>query len=481
MDTVNQLSLISGFGSTSILVMMIVITVVVGLQNGIYLLQLATSSLTLWRRPAATRTALDLWTRQVDYSYPVTILAPAYNEELTVADSVRSLLALNYPDFRLFLINDGSKDGTMAVLHREFALDPVVMDADVILHTTRTIGMYRSRSNPGLFVIDKENGRKADAINCGLSYAQTPLVCVIDADSMIEPDGLLRAAEPFMTDDGALVAVGGAIRVANGCKVESGQVLTVGVPRGWIPRFQTVEYLRAFLISRIASAHWSTLTLISGAFGVFRRSTLVEIGGYRHDTVGEDLEVITRLHRHCREQNRPYRITFVPEIVCWTEAPATIGGLRNQRARWQQGALETIIRHRGMIGRPRYGRIGMVALPMMILEDVICPPLEVLGYVMIPTLYALGLLAPEVALSFLALSVLFGIFLSLGALIHEELQVRRTPSASGLALLAVTAVLENIGYRQMNSAFRLVGIWRHLRRRTDWAAVPRAGFQVPAR
>ena len=477
-DAVHWLGELSGLGSASILLLMLVITVVVGSQNLIYLLQLATSSLTLWRRPAPTRTALDLWTRQADYSYPVTILAPAYNEELTISDSVRSLLALNYPDFRLFIINDGSKDATMAVLHREFALEPATVGADVVLHTTKTLGMFRSRSNPSLYVIDKENGRKADAINCGLSYAQTPLVCIIDADSMIEPDGLLRAAEPFMTDDGALVAVGGAIRIANGCRVESGQVLSVGVPRKWIPRFQTIEYLRAFLVSRIAASGWSTLTLISGAFGVFRRSTLVEIGGYRHDTVGEDLEVIVRLHRFCREQKRRYRITFVPEIVCWTEAPATIGGLRNQRARWQQGALETIIRHRSMIGRRRYGRIGMVALPMMVLEDVICPPLEVLGYVLIPTLYALGLLAPEVALSFLALSVLFGIFLSLGALIHEELQVRRTPSARGLATLAVTAIVENLGYRQLNSAFRIIGMYRHLRKRTGWAAVPRAGFQA---
>lgn len=475
--TIDWIERASGLGIGALVLLTVVITFVVGLQNAIYLLQLVSSSLSLWRKPAATRTTLDLWTRQVDYSYPVTILAPAYNEELTIADSVRSLLALNYPDFRLFVVNDGSKDATMAVLQREFALEPTTIDTDVVLHTTRTIAMFQSRSNPRLFVIDKENGRKADAINCGLSYAQTPLVCVIDADSMIEPDGLLRAAEPFMTDDGALIAVGGAIRIANGCQVESGQVLTVGVPRRWIPRFQTIEYLRAFLISRIAASNWSTLTLISGAFGVFRRSTLIEIGGYRHDTVGEDLEVITRLHRHCREQKRRYRIAFVPEIVCWTEAPATIAGLRNQRARWQQGALETITRHRHMIGRPRYGRIGMVALPMMILEDVICPPLEVLGYVLIPTLFTLGLLAPEVALSFLALSVLFGIFLSLGALIHEELQVRRTPSAKGLAILALTAIVENLGYRQMNSAFRLVGMWRHLRRRTGWAAVPRAGFQ----
>ena len=468
----------SGPGASAILLLTVAITVVVGLQNGVYLLQLIASSLTLWRRPAATRTGLDLWSRQVDYSYPVTILAPAYNEELSIADSVRSLLALNYPDYRLYIINDGSTDGTMDVLRREFALEPTTIDTDVRLHKTRTLGLYQSRTNPGLVVIDKENGRKADAVNCGLSYAQTPLVCVTDADSMIEPDGLLRAAEPFMTDDGALVAVGGAIRVANGCKVQGGQVLAVRIPRGWIPRFQIVEYLRAFMVARIATSRWGTLILISGAFGVFRRSTLVEIGGYRHDTVGEDLEVITRLHRHCRDLGRPYRIGFVPEIVCWTEAPSTISGLRNQRARWQQGALETLIRHRGMIGRPRYGRIGMIAMPLMILEDLICPPLEALGYLMIPTLFVMGLLAPDIALAFLALSVLFGTFLSLGALIHEELQVRRTPSARGLATLGVTAIVENLGYRQMNSAFRLIGMWRHLRHRTDWAAVPRAGFQA---
>ncbi|HZF43277.1 MAG TPA: glycosyltransferase [Sphingomonadaceae bacterium] len=462
--------------TTSLLLLTFFATMAVGLQNGVYGVQLVASALTLWRRPAATRTALDLWSRQVDYPFPVTILAPAYNEELSIAQSVRSLLALNYPDFRLFIINDGSKDRTLQILIDEFACEAIALDADVMLHTTRTLGTYRSATNPSLYVIDKENGRKADAINCGLSYAQTPLVCIIDSDSLIESDGLLRATEPFMTDPN-LIAVGGAIRIVNGCKVNGGQVTTVGIPRGWLPRWQTVEYMRAFLTARVAATRWSTLMLISGAFGMFRRSVLLEVGGYRHDTVGEDLELVTRLHRHCREQRRPYVITFVPDIVCWTEAPATIAGLRNQRSRWQQGALETMIRHRAMIGNPRYGRIGMVAMPMMILEDLVCPVLEVLGYILIPTLWALGMLKPDLALIFLALSVLFGILLSLGALMHEELQVRRTPSARGLATLALSAVVENLGYRQLNSAFRILGMWKHLRKHTAWAAVPRVGFQ----
>lgn len=220
------------------------------------------------------------------------------------------------------------------------------------------------------------------------------------------------------------------------------------------------------------------MTLISGAFGVFRRSALVAVGGYRHDTVGEDLEVVLRLHRRAREEGRRYRVAFVPEIVCWTEAPATLSGLRGQRARWEQGALETIVRHRRMIGNPRYGRIGLVAMPLMILEDVICPPLEVAGYLLVPLLFCLGALSPEIAIAFFAVSVIFGAFLSFGALVHEELQVRRTPTARGLAQLTLAALLENFGYRQVNTAFRLLGMWRFLRRRTGWLSVPRQGFQA---
>ncbi len=450
--------------------------VVVAIRNTVSVVQLLLAAWVFATRIRPSSRALDLWTRHSRLAPPISVIAPAYNEELSIVDSVRALLALEYPEHEVIVVNDGSKDRTLATLIDIFEMAPVGRTQLGPLQQTRILGVYGSTRYPNLLVVDKENGRKADAANAGIGFARTPLVCIIDADSIIEPDGLLRAAEPFMGDDGRLVAVGGAIRIANGCEVVGGSMRRVGIPRAMLPRFQVIEYMRAFLTARVANARLGSLMLISGAFGLFRRSVLVEIGGYRHDTVGEDLELIVHVHRHMREQKRDYRLEFVPEVVCWTEAPATLGGLRNQRARWQQGALETLGRHRVMIGNPRYGRIGMLAMPQLVVEDLIGTPAELIGYLVIPAAWALGLLAPEMALAFLCLTFLFGTALSVGTLAIEEAQLRRTPTAADLLRITVAAIVENFGYRQVNLLFRLIGIKRHLRRETGWSAVPRLGF-----
>ena len=452
--------------------------VVVGLRNLVSFVQLIGAAVVFWRRTRPTRAAQTLWVRQADCVPAITIIAPAYNEELSIVQSVRSLLALEYPDHEVIVVNDGSKDATVDKLVEAFGLERVERRQVAPLQQTKILGVYASKKYPNLTVVDKENGRKADAANAGIGFALTPLVCIIDADSIIESDGLLRATEPFMTDDGSLVAVGGAIRIVNGCTIVGGSLQKIGISSNWLARFQVVEYLRAFLTARVANAGLNSLLLISGAFGIFDRKTLVEIGGYRHDTVGEDFELVVRIHRHMRELDRPYKIDFVPEIVCWTEAPVSMLGLRNQRARWQQGALETLVEHRRMIGNPRYGRIGLLALPHVVLEDVIGPPAELIGYLVIPIAWALGILDPDMALGYLALTFLFGTALSLGTLALEELQLRRTPTARHLAILMISAIIENFGFRQAVLLFRLIGIKRFFRNETAWSPVPRVGFNA---
>ena len=450
---------------------------VVAARNGISLLQLLIAAWVFATRTKPGRSSIELWRRYGDLAVPVSVIAPAFNEELSIVDSVKSLLSLEYPHHEVIVVNDGSKDDTLGALIRGFDMEPHDRMQIAALQKTRIRGTYRSRRYPNLFVVDKENGRKADAANAGIGFARTPLVCVIDADSIIETDRLLRAAEPFMHDDGRLVAVGGTIRIANGCEIEGGALRRIGVDKQLVPRFQIVEYLRAFLSSRVANAHTDTLLLISGAFGMFRRDVLIEIGGYRHDTVGEDLELVVRIHRYMREQKREYAIKFVPDIVCWTEAPADLAGLKGQRSRWQQGALETLQRHRRMIFNPRYGRIGMIAMPQLILEDVIGPPAEVVGYLVVPAAVTLGILDPMMALAFLGVTVLFGTGLSLGSLALEEAQLRRTPTAHDLFRIGEAALLENFGFRQMNLIYRLRGIRSFLRSDTKWEAVPRVGFR----
>ena len=453
---------------------------VVLIRNLISLMQLLLASYVFATRSKPSPVTRDLWHRYSDLVLPVSVIAPAFNEELSIVESVSALLALEYPDHEVIVVNDGSRDGTMNALIKSFGLQPTTRGEISPLAHAAVRCAYGSTIHRNLLVIDKDNGRKADAVNTGIAYARTPLVCVIDADSIIEPDGLLRAVEPFMHDDGRLMAVGGAIRVANGCEIKGGSLRTIEVSRDWLPRFQIVEYLRAFLTARVANAQLNTLMLISGAFGMFRRSALLEIGGYRHDTVGEDLEVIVRIHRYMREHGRDYSINFVPEIVCWTEVPTTLAGLRNQRARWQQGALETLARHWLMIGNPRYGRIGLLAMPQLVIEDVIGPPAELIGYLAIPAATLLGVLNPLATLAFLCVTVLFGTGLSIGTLALEEIQLRRTPSAGDLTRIGVAAVVENFGYRQANLLFRLIGVKRHFRREGGWSAVPRTGFEKAA-
>jgi cellulose synthase/poly-beta-1,6-N-acetylglucosamine synthase-like glycosyltransferase len=450
--------------------------IIVAYRNAVSLTQLLLAAYVFATRVKPSSASLDLWHRYADLALPISVIAPAFNEELSIVESVKALLALEYPEHEVIVVNDGSSDKTLATLITNFHMVKTNRQQIAALQTTELFGAYKSKTHPNLWVIDKENGRKADAANAGIGFARTPLVCVIDADSSIEPDGLLRAAEPFMLDDGKMVAVGGAIRIANGCEIRGGSLRKIGLSKNWLPRFQVVEYLRAFLTARVANAHSNTLLLISGAFGVFRRSTLVELGGYRHDTVGEDLELVVRMHRHMREKKEDYRIDFVPEIVCWTEAPAEWGGLKNQRARWQQGALETLIKHWRMVGNPRYGRIGLFAMPQVVIEDILGPPAELIGYLVVPLAILLGLLDPIAAVAYFCMTVLFGTGLSLGTLILEEIQLRRTPSAADLARIGAAAFIENFGYRQANLVFRFIGIKRHFKKETAWSPVPRVGF-----
>lgn len=464
------------FGTALLVAAGVLCFVVVSLRNVVSVVQLVLAAHVFRTRIRPAPRSYELWSRYADLAPPVSVIAPCYNEELSIADSVRALLALEYPDHEVIVVNDGSKDGTLPRLIDEFAMHRVEREQLAVLQKTRIVGVYASDKHPNLLLVDKENGRKADAVNAGIGFATAPLVCVIDADSIIEPDGLLRGTEPFMTDDGSLVAIGGTIRIANGSVVDRGHVREVRIASGWLPRFQILEYLRAFLTARVANAGFGVLLLISGAFGIFRRSVLVEIGGYRHDTVGEDLEIVTRIHRHMREQRRPYRVDFVPEVVCWTEAPYDWAGLRNQRSRWEQGALETLVRHRRMLFNPRYGRVGMIGLPLLVIEDVLGPPCELFGYLLVPLLYLMGMTSGAVVIAFFSLTVLFGTAISLGTLALEELQLRRTPSARDLFLIAVAALLENFGYRQANLLFRLRGMWGYFRKDTRWASASRAGF-----
>lgn len=457
-----------------LLVLICVFTVV--LRNGAAVIQLGVAWWGTLREAKPTMDAFDLWQRTEPHAPRISVIAPAYNEELSIAQSIRSLLSLQYPDLEVIVVNDGSKDRTMAILQDEFALFPVEREIDRALHNTRVRERYASPDYDNLLVIDKENGRKADAINAGISYSSGELICVIDSDSVIDPEGLLRAVQPFIEGDGTVIAVGGSIRIANGCTIEDGHVVRVGTGRDWLPLFQTLEYFRAFLAGRVASARLSMLLLISGAFGLFRRDVLLEAGGYQHDSLGEDLELLVRLQRIAWEEGRAHTVAYLPEICCWTEAPASIEGVRNQRTRWQQGGLQVFFKHRKMLFNPRYGRLGMIAFPLLALEDLIGPIVELLGYVLMAVGLVLGIIDPAMAVLYFLLTCMFGTLMSAGVLLIEEVQPRPIHGGRELGWLLLAAIAENFGYRQLIQYYRLRGVVHFLRKKTAWAAVPRVGF-----
>jgi cellulose synthase/poly-beta-1,6-N-acetylglucosamine synthase-like glycosyltransferase len=407
----------------------------------------------------------------------ISVIVPAYNEAATIAASVRSLLQLDYPEFEIIVINDGSRDDTLAVLQRAFALQPFPEAYRQTLPVQPVRGLWRSPQHARLRVIDKDNGGKADAMNAGINAARHGLVCVVDADSILQRDSLRRVVQPFI-EDSSVVACGGSVRVANGCRISQGFLESVDISPNWLARMQIVEYLRAFLFGRLGWSPMNALLIISGAFGLFRRRAIVEAGGFSVGTIGEDMELVLRLHHLNRLQRRDYRIVFLPDPICWTEAPETLAVLKRQRTRWQRGLMESLWRHRRLLFHPRSGAVGWVAFPVMLVFEGIGPLIELTGYVLMTLLFLAGLVSPAAFVAFLVLAVGMGFVLSAAALLLEELSFRLYRQQRHLRILVGAMVLENLGFRQLNSWWRIVGLFDWLSgRKAQWGTMVRRGVE----
>ncbi len=405
----------------------------------------------------------------------ISILAPAFNEEASIEGSLRALLALQYPRLEVIVISDGSKDRTVQVLIERFDLVPVKTIYEQRVKTKPVRALYRSSTHPALVVVDKENGGKADALNVGLSFAQGELVCAMDADTLIEADGLQRMVRPFLyaTD---VIATGGTIRVVNGSEVKHGRVVRTRVPTNALAGMQVVEYLRAFLFGRLGWNRLGGNIIISGAFGLFRRESVLGAGGYLHDTVGEDMELVLRLKRLSYEQGGPGKIAFVPDPVAWTEVPESLKVLGRQRDRWHRGLADVLWRHRRMLLNPRYGVTGLLVFPYYTFVELLAPVIEAAGLVTL----ALGLIFRIIDWNFAALFYFtaygLGTALTAFTLILEDLSFHRYETFRDRALLFWWALLENLGYRQLTVYWRLRGLWKFLRGKKDWGAMERKGF-----
>ncbi|MEJ2669573.1 MAG: glycosyltransferase family 2 protein [Gammaproteobacteria bacterium] len=387
-------------------------------------------------------------------------------------------MGTQYPSFEVIVVNDGSKDCTLQVLIDQYQLEKTDRFYENHLIHKEIRGIYTSSIYPNLVVVDKENGGRSDALNTGIDVSRNPLFCTLDADSLLDPSALLKTVQPFIDKPDEVVATGGTVRILNGCDVENAVIKQVRLTRKLLPLFQVIEYIRAFLMGRLAWSRIGILTIISGAFAVFRRDIAVHVGGFSSTTIGEDFELVMNIHKYCRKNKRNYEMRFVPEPVCWTEVPETMKVLSSQRIRWQQGSLEVFFKHREMFLNPKYGRIGLIAYPLIFIFDILGPLAELAGYVLLPLFYLLGALNAEFMIAFLCLFFVFGVFISTMSLVLEEISLKRFSHAKGLLILGFAAIIENFGYRQYNNIWRIIGWWRFILKKQVWGNMTRVGMQA---
>ena len=410
-----------------------------------------------------------------EISPTITMIAPAHNEEATVIESVRALLTLQYPNLEVIVVNDGSADRTLAVLLQEFEMFPLYPIYRRRIETKPVRGIYRSRINTNLTVVDKHNGGKADALNVGMNIASSELVCAIDADTLIEPDAMLRMARPFLTEEG-VVAAGATIRIANSSEVKAGRVIHTRVPKNALAGFQVGEYLRAFLFGRLGWNRLGGNLIISGAFGLFRREEVLAAGGYLEETVGEDMELVACLRKRGYDTKGPRKVDFIPDPVAWTEAPESLRVLGRQRDRWHRGLADTLWRYRRLMFNPRYGALGMVVYPYFVLVELLAPVVEIIGLIGLVVGLSIGAINMPFAILFFLVAYGLGMVLTICTIALEEYSYHRYERTADRSRMLLWALLENLGYRQMTVIWRLRGLIKYLRRRNEWGAMTRTGF-----
>jgi cellulose synthase/poly-beta-1,6-N-acetylglucosamine synthase-like glycosyltransferase len=413
----------------------------------------------------------------------VSVLVPAHDEEAGILDTLAAALGQRYPALEVVLVDDGSTDRTFDLVAERYALREVIPHPTADLPVDgEVLSVHRATTGDPLTVIRKTSvGRRSDALNAALNLARHPLVCMVDADSLLEPDALLRVSRPFVEDPEQVVAAGGVIRTVNGALTDRGTVVEPRLSPKWLVRIQAVEYLRSFLLGRTGWADANALLIISGAFGLFRRDLLVEIGGLDPLSLAEDAELVVALQEHLRRNRRPHRVVFVPEPVCWTEVPETWQVLGRQRRRWAHGLGQLLWKHRRMVGNPRYGAVGMLALPFFLFFELLGPVLEVLGLASVLLAAGLGLLDVGTAVVMVGLALAVGTLLSTTTIAVEEFTFHRYRRGRDLLSLVAAGALENVGFRQVHAWFRLRGLIAALTRRTPvWTAMPRTGFSTAA-
>lgn len=409
------------------------------------------------------------------YTKPISLIVPAYNEEETIIDNILSLLELNYPEFEIIVVNDGSKDDTLHKLVDYFSLRKIDVEINTQVQSAEIKGVYGSFAIPNLVIVDKVNGGKADALNAGINLSRYPLFCGIDADCILEKSALIRIVKPFLKNEDT-IAVGGIVRIANGCTINNGKLIEAKLPKEKFVIFQIIEYFRAFLTSRIGWEKINALLIISGAFGVFKKSSVIKVGGYSK-TIGEDMELTLRLHEYHRKNKIPYKIDFTSDAVCWTQAPNTIKGLKSQRIRWHRGLTDSLVLHKKMLLNPRYGTVGMLSMPYFVFVEMLGPIIEMIGYIMLILLIITSSVSKFFIFVFL-LAFLYGILFSLSAILFEAMSYKRYSGISEVTRLIIYSFFEQFLYRQLTVYWRVISFINYKKGSKQWGTIKRNAFSA---
>lgn len=410
----------------------------------------------------------------------VSILAPAYNEAESIVQNAKSLLSLHYAKLQVIIVNDGSKDDTLAELVGAFSLEKVPFAFDAAIPTAKVRGVYKSsnKSFEKLLVVDKENGGKADALNAGINVSSGELLACIDVDCILSSDSILKMVRPFMSEvNRKVIAVGGVIGIANNCDVTDGTVTNYRVPKTSLGRFQVIEYFRAFLMGRMAANRFNGLILISGAFGIFRRDLVLEVGGYLTKTVGEDMELVVRMRRYMEEKNLPYKVDFVPDPLCWTEVPETDEILSKQRNRWIRGTIETLQLHQKIKLNPKYGRMGMFSYPYWSLFEKFAPIIEGLGILYTLVLILIGDFSAFFFLSLFVVMYLLFVLVSSFSILYEQIFYNNYKDKKDLNRLIWSILTEPVTIHPKIIWWGIQGHWDFIKGKGGWGKMIHGGFK----
>lgn len=410
----------------------------------------------------------------------ISVVAPAYNEEKTIVDNVRSLLKMDYPNFDVCIVNDGSKDRTLELLIETFEMVEVPFEYVEHVHSAPFKRLFKS-INPAyarLMVVDKVNGgTKADAVNAGLNVISNPYFINTDVDCILSRDAMYQCIFPIIQDR-HIIAVSGTMSMSNGASMSNGEIIDLRPSSRPIPLFQDLEYKRSFLVGKMGWSLINAMNNVSGGYGLFSTEVVVNAGGYSSTSFAEDMDMLTRMIAYCCDFNRPYRVVQIPHNCCWTEGPSNIKMLYRQRTRWGRGLIQLMWEHRRLLFNRKYKRLGLISMPYTFLFEFLAPIIEIVGFgMMVYLAFTGGISWFSFFVTFLAIYV-FSYMLSTFVVFYDYILGGSYTSRMSYLKLLLAAAFEPIIYHPLIVISSLVGYFRYItRQKAVWVSMERTGMK----